>query len=117
MSRGMHLLLPLAVALLLSACATGYAPTPFWQIQESVFAGLKPGITSKDDVLKQVGIPELQSTFPNLNVDVWDYRYLQGRTVRMIAYVYFDPNGLFKYSTHEFDPAYYNAEGGAEGNQ
>ena len=105
--------LALAVLFFISACATGYAPTAYWEVKESALKALKAGVTTKDEVLKQVGKPSFTAIFPNRGVEVWDYQYLEGTTLRMIAYVYFDQRGVFKYLTSELDPAQNNVDGGS----
>jgi outer membrane protein assembly factor BamE (lipoprotein component of BamABCDE complex) len=89
----------------LTACTT-YSPTPFWEIKESAFASLKPGISTKADVRSQVGIPLEEGVYPRQGTETWDYRYIEGSTVRMLAHVYFDSNGIYKYTWQRLDPAY-----------
>ena len=98
----------LAASLLLASCATGYSPTPYWTIREASFGDLKPGVTTKEEVRKLIGTPLIESHFPRQGDEVWDYRYLQGTTIVMMAYVYFDSKGVFKYSRHMRDPAFYS---------
>ena len=85
-------LLTAAVVLFLTACAgfspSSYNPTPWWTIHEPAFDALKPGTTTKEDVRKQIGVPMTESHFPRLNEDVWEYRYLEGTTIVMLAYVH-----------------------------
>jgi len=99
------LLLSLIAATLLGACATGYHPTPYWMMQESQFSALVPGKATKDQVMKDIGVPLMQSFFPRQNEEVWEYRYLDGSATRMLAYVYFTPEGVYKYSYRILDPA------------
>jgi hypothetical protein len=98
-----------AVILSLTACA-GYAPgslpTPYWRIHTPSFDNLKPGVTTKAEVRKQVGTPLTETSFRRKNEDVWEYRYVDGSTIIMLAYVHFDPSGVFKYAEHYLDPAY-----------
>jgi outer membrane protein assembly factor BamE (lipoprotein component of BamABCDE complex) len=105
-----RILLAAVAALSLTACAglspSGYAPTMYTSIHTAAFTGLKPGVTTKEDVRKQVGIPLTESHFPRLNEDVWEYRYLDGTTIVMLAYVHFDPNGVLKYYEQRLDPAF-----------
>lgn len=99
----------LGLALLLSAtaCATDYAPTPYWEIRAAAFNDLAPGKTTKEDVRRQIGVPLIESHFPRQDEDVWDYRYLEGSATRMLAYVYFDSNGRYKHMMQQPDPAFY----------
>jgi outer membrane protein assembly factor BamE (lipoprotein component of BamABCDE complex) len=101
-----------AVLLSLGACASlapmpGYSPTPYWTIHTPAFDNLKPGVTTKAEVRKQVGTPLTEMTFQRKNEDVWEYRYLDGTTMVMLAYVHFDTNGSFKYLEQRLDPAYH----------
>jgi hypothetical protein len=97
-----------AIALLcfLTGCATAYAPTPFWTIRESAFKELKSGSSTKEDVRRQIGVPMTESHFPRQNEDVWEYRYLEGSTIRMLADVHFDANGIYRGTAQRLDPAY-----------
>lgn len=97
-------------ALLLAACAgmypSGETPTLYTSIHTEAFAALKPGVSTKNDVRRQIGIPLTESHFPRLNEDVWEYRCLEGTTIVMLADVHFDPNGVFKYYEQRLDPAF-----------
>jgi hypothetical protein len=99
--KPMRAWLAMAALLSLAAC-TSYAPTPFWTIRETAFKGLTPGVTTKEDVRKQVGVPLSEMYFPRQEEDVWEYRYLEGTTVVMIAYVYFDSKGVYKHTFHMY---------------
>ena len=106
----------LAATVILSSCASNlspddYPPTPYWMVKETALNNLKPGTTTKQDVLKDVGVPLLKSFFPRQGEEVWDYRYLEGTAIRMIAYVYFDSNGIYKYNARRIDEAYYGVDG------
>jgi outer membrane protein assembly factor BamE (lipoprotein component of BamABCDE complex) len=107
-------LLATTAALFLTACAglsaSGYAPTLYTSIHTPAFANLKPGVSTKEDVRKQVGVPLTESHFPRLNEDVWEYRYLDGTSVVMLAYVHFDPNGVLKSYDQRLDPAFHGGE-------
>jgi len=76
-------------------------------VKEAAFNDLKPGASTRDDVLRELGVPLLKSRFPRQGEEVWEYRYLQGTATFMLAYVYFDLDGTFKYSSHMLDPAAY----------
>jgi outer membrane protein assembly factor BamE (lipoprotein component of BamABCDE complex) len=95
-----------AVLLALAAC-TGYSPTPYWSIHTPAFANLKPGVTTQAEVRQQVGTPLTETTFRRKNEQVWEYRYLDGTTIVMLADLHFDPNGVFQYAEHRLDPAYH----------
>jgi hypothetical protein len=99
-----------AVILSLTACAgfaPGSYPTPYWTIHTPAFDNLKPGVTTKAEVRKQVGTPLTETIYQRKNEEVWEYRYLDGSTMVMLAYVHFDPSGSFKYLEQRLDPAYH----------
>jgi hypothetical protein len=104
-----------AVLLSLAACSgyapmSGYSPTPYWTIHTPAFSNLKPGVTTKAEARKQVGIPLTEMTFARQSEDVWEYRYIDGTTIVMLAYLHFDPRGVFKYAEHRLDPAYHGGD-------
>ncbi len=84
----------------LAACATPYSPTPYWTIRETAFKSLTPGTTTKAEARKLIGAPLTETHFGRLNEDVWEYRYLEGTTIVMLAHVHFDHNGTYTYSFH-----------------
>jgi hypothetical protein len=109
MSKWKRGFLVLAVLFSLAGCAgyhPAYSPTPWWTIRETAFTNLKPGATTKEEARKLVGIPLSEMHFPRQNEDVWEYRYLEGTTIIMIAYVHFGPNGVYKFTFHMLDPAF-----------
>jgi len=95
-----------ALAFFSAGCATSYNPTPYWTLHENQFAELKRGVTTKADVRRVIGVPLSEMHFPRLDEEVWEYRYLEGATVRMLAYVHFDAKGVYTYADHMLDPAY-----------
>jgi hypothetical protein len=97
----------LAAALVLSACATGVQPTPYWEIRDSAFGELKAGTSTREDARTLIGIPLTQAYFPRQAEEVWEYRYLEGAALRMLAHVYFDASGRYKYTAQMLDPAYH----------
>ncbi len=104
-----------AVLLSLAACAgyaptSGYSPTPYWTIHTPAFANLKPGVTTKAEVRKQVGVPLTETTFPRQGDEVWEYRYIDGTTIVMLAYVHFDSHGVFRYAEQRLDPAFHGGD-------
>ena len=92
-----------------NAASNNYSTTPYWLVKEEGFTKLIPGTSKKSDVLRELGVPLLKSKFPRQGEEVWEYRYLEGTATLMLAHVYFDPNGTYKYSSHRLDPV---ADGG-----
>ena len=110
MSKWKRSWLVMAGLFFLTACAaTAYSPTPWWTIKEANFASLKPGVTTKAEVRQLIGVPLSEINFPRQNEEAWEYRYLQGTTTVMLAYVHFGPTGVYKFSFHELDPAFHGA--------
>jgi len=93
------------ILLALAACA-GYTPTPHWKIHTSDFDRLKPGVTTQAEVRRQIGTPLTELALPQKSEEVWEYRYLHGTTIVMLAYLYFDAKGVFKYAEHQLDPIF-----------
>ena len=93
--------------LMASGCATDPGVKAWWTLRESNFRELHSGQSTKDDVIKVLGKPIAQMTFPHQGVEVWDYRYPDYST-QMLAWVYFDMQGNFKYYTSQPDPAIYS---------
>jgi outer membrane protein assembly factor BamE (lipoprotein component of BamABCDE complex) len=96
--------LTVVALLLLSACAVDPGVRPFWELNQSDFGQLKPGMT-KAGVEVLLGKPILVSTFSRLGEDVWDYRYMDIQ-MHMYATLHFDSQGALKYHTERLDPAY-----------
>lgn len=95
---------------LLAGCAVDPAMKPWWTLREADLRQLQPGKTSKAEVRTALGRPGLEMTFPRQGEEVWDYRYPDG-AMHMLAWVYFDARGVYKYYTTQPDPAQYNADG------
>jgi hypothetical protein len=109
------LILPASVLLFSVSACTGVRPTPYWTIHTPTFANLKPGVTTKAEVRQQIGIPLTELALPQRNEEVWEYRYLDGTTIVMLAYLYFDQNGTFKRAEHLLDPAFHGGlDGGSD---
>jgi outer membrane protein assembly factor BamE (lipoprotein component of BamABCDE complex) len=89
-----------------AACATPYSPTPYSAIKESDFRSLKPGVTTKAEVKTLIGTPVMESHFSRTDQDVWEYSYLESRTIFMLAYVHFDKNGKYTHYDQLPDPAF-----------
>ena len=93
--------------LMASGCATDPGVKAWWTLRESNFRELHASQSTKDDVIKLLGKPVAQMTFPSQGVEVWDYRYADG-SVHMLAWVYFDMQGKYKYYVPQPDPAIYS---------
>ena len=107
MIRILKLVVLAAVLGLLAACAIDPAVKPWWTLRDESFIRIKPGM-SKADVQNLLGKPILETSFPRLNEEVWDYRSLHGTTFIYITEVHFDGQGVVKYFTQYPDPAYHN---------
>jgi hypothetical protein len=106
LSRARAALAGLGLGLLLGGCA-GYDPTPYWQIKETAFVPLVPGVHTKNDVHRLVGEPLVRFHFARLNEDVWEYRYIEGVFTVKLAWLSFDAtSGAYKSAFHQLDPAY-----------
>jgi outer membrane protein assembly factor BamE (lipoprotein component of BamABCDE complex) len=98
----------IAVSLLaLDGCAIDHAGKQWWALQETSFRQLQPGKTTKADVRTLFGSPINAVAFPRQGEEVWDYRFLNGSII-MLAWVYFDRDGVYKYYTAQPDPARYD---------
>jgi hypothetical protein len=87
---------------LLVGCAADPALRPWWTMQVADFEQLQPGKTTKEDVRTALGSPNLIMTFPKKGEEVWDYRHLDG-VMHMVAWVYFDTQGVYKFYTTQPD--------------
>jgi hypothetical protein len=110
-------LLAVGAAALLAACAgmspSAETPTLYTSIHSQAFDSLKPGTTTKEDVRKQIGIPLTESHFSRSNEDVWEYRYIEGTSLVMLAYVHFDAGtGVLKSYDQRLDPAFHGGGNG-----
>lgn len=94
------------LALAIAGCAVDPAVKPWWTLNEASFAQIKPRATSKDEVRSLVGRAMLETKFPNLREEVWDYRYLDVSRRFMIE-IHFDDNGVVTYTSSYPDPAVY----------
>lgn len=90
----------------LGGCATDPGVKPWYALHEESFSPIKPGM-SKAEVVNLVGKPMLETRFPGLGEEVWDYRHLGGTRV-YITEVHFDSAGKVKYYTQYLDPAFYS---------
>lgn len=90
-----------------SGCAVDPGVRAWWTLRESNFRELRPGQSTQDDVVRALGKPIARMTFPRQAEEVWDYLYLDA-TTHMLAWVYFDTQGRYKYYTAQPDPAIYD---------
>ncbi len=72
------------------------------------FSTLKPGISTKEDVLKTVGHPNLFESeyLPLVDSDVWSYRYKENGVWDSMMSIHFDLNGVVKRLENGMDPLY-----------
>ena len=100
----------MAVALsVLGGCAMDPTVKPWWTLREANFLALQPGKIGKPGVRAALGRPFGDTVFANLGEEVWDYRYPDGARI-MLAWVYFDASGMYKYYTAQPDPAFYSGK-------
>ncbi|WP_076591572.1 outer membrane protein assembly factor BamE domain-containing protein [Herminiimonas arsenitoxidans] len=60
------------------------------------FATIKPGIATKEDVLRTVGHPSETSYLSRLQLEVWSYPYKEAGVWNSVMHVHFDNNGIVK---------------------
>ena len=92
----------LVIAAALGGCATYQQGRAYWTLNESDFAAIQPGSTTKSDVEQLMGRPLMSMRFANLGEEVWDYRFLGGTRV-YVAEIHFDTAGRTKYYTTYLD--------------
>lgn len=77
--------------------------------ERNFIANIKAGETGRDDVLRAFGRPGSRITFPNLQDEVWTYRY-RDVTMEMLNDVHISTaTGKVTYYALYRDPAYANA--------
>ena len=91
----------------LAACAMDPAVKPWWTLNDESFIPVKPG-TTKDEVRSLLGKSILETAFPRLSEEVWDYRHMRGTTFVYITEIHFDGKGVVKYYVQYPDPARYS---------
>ena len=97
----------LAAALLMSSCATIPGMKDWWTLREADFRALRPGQSTQADAIRILGTPYGRMQFPNQKEEVWDYFY-PDLSFTMLAWVYFDAQGIYKYYTAQLHPAIYS---------
>ena len=72
------------------------------------FSTLKPGVSTKDDVIKTVGHPNLfESEYLRLSdSEVWTYRYKESGVWDSMMHIHFDHNGVITRLENGLDPLY-----------
>ncbi|MFJ7566443.1 outer membrane protein assembly factor BamE [Herminiimonas sp. NPDC097707] len=58
------------------------------------FATIKPGVSTKTDVLRTVGHPSETSYLPRLQLEVWTYPYKEAGVWNSMMHVHFNNNGI-----------------------
>lgn len=58
------------------------------------FATLKPGISTKGDVLRTIGHPSETSRLDRIQLEVWTYPYKENGVWDSLMHVHFDNNGV-----------------------
>ncbi|HEV7856436.1 MAG TPA: outer membrane protein assembly factor BamE [Herminiimonas sp.] len=62
----------------------------------ATFATIKPGISTKTDVLRTIGHPSETSYLPRLQLEVWSYPYKEEGVWNSIMHVHFDNTGVVR---------------------
>ena len=72
------------------------------------FSTLKPGISTKEDVIRTVGHPNRFESEYLLRVDseVWTYRYKESGVWDSMMHIHFGPDGVVKKLENGLDPLY-----------
>ncbi len=71
-----------------------------------VFARLKVGASTKDEVLRTIGRPAETSTLALPQLEVWSYRYKENDVWNSMMHVHFDKNGVVRLMQSGPDPMY-----------
>lgn len=98
------MLLWLAVALAAAGCAADPAIKTWYTLNLKSFETIKPGM-NKENVRAVVGKAMLETNFPNIAEEVWDYRLLDGNYVYLCEIHFDSRSGTVKYYTQYWDPA------------
>ena len=99
-----------AAVLLMSGCASTPGMKDWWTLREADFRSLRPGQSTQADVVRILGVPYEKMQFARQNEEVWDYMYPDS-SFTMLAWVYFDAKGTYKYYTAQLHPAIYSSVG------
>jgi len=71
-------------------------------LDEAHFARIRANMT-QDEVRRELGRHGESMRFPNLNEEVWSWRYMDFGNRRMFFNVHFDPEGRVKYTSRTED--------------
>ena len=96
-----------AATLLISGCASTPGMKDWWTLREADFRSLRPGQSTQTDVIRILGVPYEKMQFARQREEVWDYLY-PDQSFTMLAWVYFDGNGIYKYYTAQLHPGIYS---------
>jgi outer membrane protein assembly factor BamE (lipoprotein component of BamABCDE complex) len=58
------------------------------------FATIKPGISTKSDVLRIIGHPSETAYFPRMQLEAWTYPYKEQGTWNSLMHIYFNNSGV-----------------------
>jgi hypothetical protein len=70
------------------------------------FATIKPGTTTKDDVLRTIGAPSETSYLSLTDLEVWSYPYKEHNVWNSLMHVHFDKNGIVQKMLNGPDPRF-----------
>lgn len=88
------LIIATILPLLAAGCAGLGEPLPV--LTDEMFATLKVGIATRENVLHTVGRPVEQSYLPLRGLTVWSYRYKQSGVWDSMMHVHFDQAGIVR---------------------
>jgi hypothetical protein len=71
-------------------------------LDEAHFARIRPGMT-RDEVRRELGRHAESMRFPNLQEEVWSWRYMDYGNRRMFFNAHFDAEGRVKYTSRSED--------------
>jgi hypothetical protein len=77
----------------------------FEQVLDSAhFARIKPGVTTKDEVLRIIGVPGQTSYLPLRELEVWSYAWREANAWDSMMHVHIDQNGVVQQMMNGPDP-------------
>ena len=99
--------LAMILSAVLAGCATYPGMKDWWTLREANFRELQPGKTNAAEVTVRLGTPYQKMRFAGQKEEVWDYLYPDGSFI-MLAWVYFDEQGVFKRYSAQLHPGIYS---------